>query len=345
MPPEFGEIKEFLTGLDPRVYTTPLGAVMGLAAVRMLSPKYKRTWKRYGLGAGIGAGVGLAAGTVAKAYEPAKKIETPPDIEPRAGKLKPKEFGEAPGEVGVKKSVATEKHLKEFQKAEKLMSEIIHGRPATPEQAKVVHSAWLANLPHARGNGLEAFKEPIHTDEWQLALAAGGGKRKGKLTAGDTARLILNQAPEKGFAALLDTPVLAPLRGLWDWGGHPKETMHLTIGDWLARMSPNMQAGDWPAKMEFARRARELARSGDPADRTAYEQGLRNSQAAVLRALGKTAAIEARIEHLTNLKKAVPAANQKYVTDALRHLTQMQRTTELGELAGAVKDYSVWFGT
>jgi hypothetical protein len=60
--------------IDARAVTTPVGAVLGLLAVRGLLPEKARTATNYAIGGGVGAGTGYIGGEYARAYgEPIKQ--------------------------------------------------------------------------------------------------------------------------------------------------------------------------------------------------------------------------------------------------------------------------------
>lgn len=181
MPPEFESIKNFLKGLDARTYATPLGAIAGLAAVRSLAPKSKRTWKTYGLGAGIGAGAGFAAGTAAEALRgdtPAAK----PDVPPAAGSLTG--GSTAPEEQSIKKKYdpvvrtrygeATPQEQQNMGVIQKFMKTRSKGTP-DPVRSKSALGQYYTLLTKTSGKGYEALLEAPAQFERATAVDAAGG--------------------------------------------------------------------------------------------------------------------------------------------------------------------------
>lgn len=178
MAREFQEIEKFLKGLDARAYTTPIGAVLGLAAVRSLMPKKKRTWKTYGVGGTLGAGAGLAAGTGIEAIRDQEESPKKPDttIPSRADELT-KKTPPKPAIPGIYRREGvpskTEKEL--LDTSLQMMREIGNSPNPDPVKADAAHRTYLEMLVKTDPGGYRALLEPPRREERLNSLALAGG--------------------------------------------------------------------------------------------------------------------------------------------------------------------------
>lgn len=182
--------KKFLQNADARTYATPLGALLGLTAVRTLAPKSKRNWKTYGLGAAAGAGAGLAAGTAVENLRgakqelarregiPSRKEELRGGVEDPEAQAIQKRYEAPDVKLHKVEGEPSAEHQKLYQLANQAAERLGFKNAPHPEEGAEALNGLYVSAPVATKQGYDWFTSKPTRGERYAALAAQGGVAK-----------------------------------------------------------------------------------------------------------------------------------------------------------------------